>query len=930
MAVTNSSRKSLYSPLWISRSAVKIKHVPRALRLILPFLGLLGGTACQPYSADLSEPSGPIRFITEDPETFFNAQTSIPWQRETLQIWSLRDPHEVKKWRIIGADRLSEVSRSGLRVNSSGYRIKLVRNVTIDASKTPILAFELRGFLKGQLILEWSDGEQPWQQRRRLILRAEETNATSQYRFLVGEQRTWRGQIKRLRLTLLGPEKHTLELRSMTAERLSYSADILDRGALGPWKLDIDDEVRNVFLGVDSLPVEFPVTVEPEQMLSFGFALQETCPGPVEWIASFLPQDPSDAEKQTLFQHRADPGSPQAAVWHDREIDLTPWQGLQGTLSFETRYDSFSPLAGAAFWSNPEIRPAEARQAATKPSQLNVLFISIDTLRADHLSLYGYERQTSPEIEALARQGAVIFENTVAPSSTTKISHASIFTGIHPHRHGVQHELVRGELDLLAERLRAQGYATTAFTGGGRMHPLVGFSQGFDRYRYFSGDVFKELEHNLERALTFLDDRPVQPFFLFFHTYETHTPYREREPYFSKFGGRPTDGRLTSKRVADPENGQPLGWALKLEGPGRVEITDLSPDEVTRLAIDRYDSSIAYTDQAIGRLIDGLEAAGLLETTLIVLTSDHGEAFGEGGHFLHGSLDDANLMVPLIFVDPRFPRGIVRVERQVRSVDIVPTLLELLDLPVPSNIDGVSLRPLIENPRAEFPDEAWSYASNTDHGLALRLSNRLKYIFNDSLLPQASQPEKLYDLRRDPREAEDLTATLDTSPLRARAAEELENNLPGLKVELANPTESPFSVSLRGVAIMASRVGSWTIPPGRVQDFTGGRLEVEVRPEDRYSLLIDAASSHAFDLAVRDSQGSCGIPDCAANDLRLGQGESFVLVKKGGVWSNPPTGGVQGAEIRLAWRGNVSEAKTDPTSADQELREQLRTLGYID
>lgn len=358
-----------------------------------------------------------------------------------------------------------------------------------------------------------------------------------------------------------------------------------------------------------------------------------------------------------------------------------------------------------------------------RPRPRNVLLVSIDTLRADHVGVYGHEAARTPTLDRLAARGAR-FTQAVSPAPITLVSHASLLTGKIPPRHGVRdngRDRLHPAHETLAERLRAADRATGAFVGAYVLDSSFGLDQGFDRYddsmsgqrSATIGYAERRAADVVEAAGAWLDDLPPErPFFAWVHFYDPHADY-------------------------DP----PIGFRAAVMG-------------------HPYDAEIAYVDFQLGRLLERLDAAGRREGTLVVVTSDHGESLGEHGepthtHFIY----DATQLVPLILEGPGAPAGRV-VETQVRLVDVAPTVLDLTGLAPLPDAQGRSLVPLLDG-EAEAPGPAyletlaprrlgWSPL------FGLRLDGK-KYI-------RAPRPE-LYDLEADP---EELENRMDRDPGRAR------------------------------------------------------------------------------------------------------------------------------------------------------------------
>jgi arylsulfatase A-like enzyme len=298
--------------------------------------------------------------------------------------------------------------------------------------------------------------------------------------------------------------------------------------------------------------------------------------------------------------------------------------------------------------------------------ECNVVLISIDTLRADHVGAYGYPRPTTPNIDALARRG-VVFENAVSQSSWTRPAHMSMFTGLHPREHGFIGLSDRGPLDAsvptLAGELRRHGFQTVAFTGGINVGQVFGFDHGFDLFRS-NGRYFRD---QLEETRYWLEAARKGKFFLFWHGYDAHTPYASDPADRVALGLSERRPRLAMRRAC---KGQDRAQAQRL--------------------IEAYDAAIRRADRFVGKLIAELERHDLLRKTVVVVTSDHGEEFLEHGECFHiNTLYREVLHVPLIVVAPGLaPRRVT--ELVPASVSIAPTILALAGVGEHS-LPGISL-----------------------------------------------------------------------------------------------------------------------------------------------------------------------------------------------------------------------------------------------
>jgi arylsulfatase A-like enzyme len=382
---------------------------------------------------------------------------------------------------------------------------------------------------------------------------------------------------------------------------------------------------------------------------------------------------------------------------------------------------------------------------APPPSGPNVLLISVDTLRADHLGAYGHTLPTSPVVDGRLAAKGVTFEDVLSQSPKTTPSHMTMLTSLYPCMHGVTMwedtgpgAVLSPRVRTLAEVLRNAGWKTAAFTAGGPMDASRGFDRGFDVYKHGS---------QLPRAVKWLDANAGRGrFFLFFHTYEVHDPYAPGEKLRAEFvrddaGPLVEAVRKIRSGVGGWEQAHKLFWAaVDKNDPGSVAT-------LQRL----YDAGIRGMDRGtLTQLLDALDRLGVADDTLVVFTSDHGEAFGEHGNFLHDDLYAGTLHVPLIL---RWPGGLPagrRVPGRARLLDLAPTILDLLHLPAPPQTQGLSLAPLARGGTGPLPDVVPS-----EHGPPLApVTTSLRR--DDHALLRTGETELLFDLDSDPGERQNV------------------------------------------------------------------------------------------------------------------------------------------------------------------------------
>ncbi len=321
--------------------------------------------------------------------------------------------------------------------------------------------------------------------------------------------------------------------------------------------------------------------------------------------------------------------------------------------------------------------------------------ISIDTLRADHLTCYGYERPTSPFIDSLADRGA-LFENAFVQLPGTLPSHMSIFTGLFPSQHGVYPPdgVLPLDIPTIPEIFRAAGFRTAGFTEGGYVDGDYGFSRGFDDFSDEAERSESDIETTFRRGLRFSESlRPEDRFFLFLHTYSVHDPYFPDERYSHRYWDQPI-----------PDTFEPTGPNLTAANRGELELTETGAAYFAAL----YDASINYADDVLRDFFQKLDDIGLRDDVTFVVTSDHGEEFLEHGGLVHEQTYPETLRVPLIFLHPDLEQS-RRIQSLVQSIDIAPTLLDLARIDRPT-MSGRSLVPLLEGAPEPLQSEAFSEA----------------------------------------------------------------------------------------------------------------------------------------------------------------------------------------------------------------------------
>ena len=565
-------------------------------------------------------------------------------------------------------------------------------------------------------------------------------------------------------------------------------------------------------------------------------------------------------------------------------------------------------------------RHHEPESAAATPRDANVLLITLDTTRADHLSCYAAALGVSPgsaksaglkpgvtsgrkgyaltpNLDALAARG-VLFLHATAQVPLTLPSHACIMTGSYPPVHGLR-DMGGFVLDkshpTIASLTQAAGFPTAAFVGSRAVSHTFGLAQGFDTYDDDMGPqteedklpgVFAERRAGIvtDHALEWLQQNGQRRFFLWAHYYDPHEPYDPPEPFKRQY------------------------------------------------AKDPYDGEIAYMDEQVGRLLAGLDQLGLTSRTLVVAMGDHGESLGEHGEATHGIfLYDATLHIPLIVAGPDVLRGKV-IDDQVRSIDVHPTVMEFLHLPPSPEAQGVSLWPLMHHGTHVRSD--YSYGETLYPRTYMGWSELRAMRTDDWKFILAPHPE-LYDLRRDPGELQNLIAQ---HPVEADQFQKLVWKIAGTQGKTENITTVPLDEQTRRELESLGYVGGGGSREIRLSSDAADPkdripvLELTQRAEDFLNAGDNTRAAQTMEQAVRLDPGNPRARvDLAAAYERAGQFERAVKTYEDGLKLHMLTEVIYSRlgklYLRLHKLDKAVDAMTNAREIDPTNLDNLRNLG---
>jgi arylsulfatase A-like enzyme len=440
---------------------------------------------------------------------------------------------------------------------------------------------------------------------------------------------------------------------------------------------------------------------------------------------------------------------------------------------------------------------------------MNIVIVAIDTLRPDHLGCYGYPLDTSPAIDALAAE-SVVFRRAFAAGIPTMPSFTTLYTGLHPYRHGiVSHSGTRRlseRIQMIPQLAKKRGYLTVgcdnlAVQGEGRGS---WFARGYDQYSGYLYKPFSDQSAQLtDRALGFLDEHAEQrerdgnapPLFLFMHYWDPHSPYGPQPPYDTMHwtpGSGPVD--MADVRSVHPEYYDAFIGSFNLAHP-----------EDFAYIVAQYDGEITKVDQEVRRLVGGLKERGYWDDTLILLLSDHGECFGEGNFFFdHHGLYDATTRIAMMMRVPGIAAG--SINALVSHEDVLPTVIDIAGVaPPPYELTGVSMAPLLRGTATATRDRVVSVESSRQASLSLR-TERWKLIhpivedskgrpFPDFYGRPRSPEPLLFDLAADPSERKDVSG--DYPDQLASMSAELEE----WRAEMLRITGEPDPIQEQGLSL---------------------------------------------------------------------------------------------------------------------------------
>jgi arylsulfatase A-like enzyme len=563
----------------------------------------------------------------------------------------------------------------------------------------------------------------------------------------------------------------------------------------------------------------------------------------------------------------------------------------------------------------------------------NLLIYLVDTLRRDHVGVYGYERDTTPRLDAFARD-AVVFDDARTPTSWTRPATATLLTGLYPNRHGAitRTNKLDPRVTLLGTWLQQAGYHTAAFVTNPNVVRVWGFDQGFAHFQEMgSADMIVRSDRVTHLLLKHMEAAPATPFFYYAHTMDPHEPY-DPAPPFDRTWPRTEEATLLPNQI-------------KSASPAQLD--DM---------IAAYDGEIAFNDHQFGLILDRLKAQGLYDDTLIIFTSDHGEEFLEHGYGGHGStLFDDQLRIPLVIKFPRNAHAGTVVRQRVSLLDIAPTVLAEAGVTRPDGLEGTDLVELLSG--AEQPQRPLFLDLDlVNHGKTNFIQGVMLGSYKYLRAHAPVRVSRLFDLGEDPGEKSNLFADMP------RLAQELGNMVDGHMSQAAggihlwlvndpSSNERVFEGTLRTTGrfvqfrtlqlekgdtaaltdndtVVTFRCAlrnrphpQWQVPRFLVDD---DRITFRVEPRDAEvtveRFLIDGEPGSLY--LGRWKQRTT-IPASVSQDMAELRVPDMGLLFEKGMWQSITADAG-------AYLGVVPPPRREDVEIDPELRRQLEALGYLE
>ncbi len=700
------------------------------------------------------------------------------------------------------------------------------------------------------------------------------------------------------------------------------------------WEYRTSGRDRDFVFRVDETPMDIDLgTIPPDAILRMGLLTGEGDAAAV--TATLLTK-----RDQVVITFEA-----KSTEWSlvRQELDPLGLTGKRVTLRLEG--------TPTPFWVGPcEVMTGE-------PEKPNVLIYLIDTLRQDHMGLYGYGLDTSPHLDVFA-QDALTFTHLTPTSSWTRPSVASLLTGTYPNTHGARQRssIMRKGMPSLAEAFNQGGYETHAILCNGNVGPHLNMGNRFHHLRWgVDGQMESDgpLVNELIRVMEFAKGRP---WLVFGHAVGPHSPYVSTEEHFQEFCYE--RAQMSSEGLQELLRGCKLDkWGRRARScllyrnenmpepePSRTSIgasigETFGVERLKQVIVDAYDANIASSDEQFGRLVGWLKDEGLYDNTIVIVLSDHGEEFWEHGGFLHGkTLYEEMLRVPFLVKMPRNAyAGEIRTGI-VSMTDIAPTLVELLGLPPQPHFQGESFVPILED---NVADDRLAFASLLDERPQRNHNLRTTKDKKDKLIQDLNKDSsEWFDLEKDPGEEDSVPAPPDASRLETYIEEISKLGMSGLylmvRADIETPTEYVISISGLNLQGHTVRYAPKDAVLARTDDALEWRLSFpgpkgKGRVIDKAALLhLEAEGPGDFRIVARAGELPLEPQEYHFLSLDITEDGTATVSFPDLIVEQPPVDDEKPPEDIGLYLWYVPSSKTISTEElSEEIRANLEALGYL-
>ncbi len=695
----------------------------RYIYYLLPAIGvILFYATCQSHT-----PIMPYRFVEHYNPGVGQLLRQVE-KREMIKSFEFTTDDDKEGWREAHDIKEAEVQDGMFTMKSTGEDPYIeLNNVNLKAEHITTIQITMKASQGLWAQLYWTTDEFPmFSEDSSYQFDIVSDNEHHDYFISIEDSPNWKGTLRRLRLDPTNRESH-IEIDKISLLNLPFIQQLLlTHETENLRNASINNECRKIIPAFPPSKISQKVYIGEDSFFDFGYGVLKNAWGKSgDGVQFYVEAIDNTGKTHTLFSACIDPKhNEEHRRWFDERIDLSVFKGQEIELILETQGSCpiNNPLDRKndinfdyAVWSNPVVY-------YKKDDKPNIILIVLDTLRADALGCYGYEKKVSPHIDKFAADShAVIFNNAFSSSPWTVPSHANLFTSKYLFLDkDYEWKYLPQSETTLAEVLHNNGYTTVAFTGGAWVSYSLGFNKGFEIY----SDTIKfgKIERVYQNTINWLKTNKDKKFFLFFHTYEVHTPYIR-----TQLAKNIDPGRIPEICQTNFHNGNLLARDICL--------TATSSEKKYIRAL--YDGGVQVADKYLGLLFEKLKELKLFDNTVIIITSDHGEEFWD--HYelaaTHGySLYNELLHVPLIIYDPHHTVRKRLISTNVSLIDLFPTILDIAGIRDfnQQTIMGESLLPLIKGARRTKANVTFAEIKEESSDIQLQsiITDKYKYIYS--------------------------------------------------------------------------------------------------------------------------------------------------------------------------------------------------------